>query len=273
MLTYVIGPSKNSTATTADTTTLAEDTIPIHGSGVRALIVNLTGTSHTLGNITRVTVRAGQAPFIDADPAHLRAMVNWHSKSGGEWSTAATRFTIPLHGFMQGGAPRNKRLRLDLAKNATPGAGTVNLHLAVDETRPAPGYPMFITEQQTIPASAQYRGVTITQEGWLVGLTVPVGAQDVQALRLYQGKELLMDLASQAALLEAQQLERGNGVDVSSIVYLRLPEPVPVIEGATRLFLSVGTTADPTIGLHTFVFYPEALEAMRTPAKEAAAEA
>lgn len=268
MLTYVIGPTKTTTGATADTTSIAEDTIPVHGSAVRTLIVRLTGTSHTLGNLTRLTVRAGQAPIIDADPSHLRAMVNFYSKSGGEWATAATRFTIPLHGYMGGGAPRNKRLRVDLAKNATPAAGTVELHLGVDEAAPAPGYPMFFTEQQSIPANATYRGIPVTQEGWLVGVTLPVATNEVQAFRVYQGKDLLVDLASQAAILEAQQLDRGNGVDVSAIVYFRLPEPIPVVEGATRLFVSVGSTADPTIGLHTFVFYPEALEAMK---KQAAA--
>lgn len=266
MKNYVVGPAVVTTSSSADTISFPENTIPIHGSSVRDVYVNLTGTNMTLGNITRVTVREGQTPFIDADPLHLAAWVNFYSKAGSEWPTSATRFTIPLHSYLGGGAPRGKQFRVDLPKNSTPAAGTAAMNLGVDDAAPALGYPMFVTQQANIPASSTLFGYPITQQGFLCGLTFPTA--NVTALRVFAGKELIVDLPSLAAILESQDLERGVGVATTTLYY-KMPQPILVGDGVTapqiRTQWSTGgswATSD-VVGVHTFVYYPEALEAMR----------
>ncbi len=265
MMTLVQGPSVDTSNTTADTYRHSENTIPVHGSAVRSVIVAVTGTAHTLTNITRVTVRQGQTPFIDADPLHLAAWINFYSKAGAEWPTTATRWTIPLHGFLGGGAPRGKQFRVEHTKNATPQTGTAALHLGVDESTGATGYPMFITQAANIPASSTAYGYPITQEGHLCGITFPTA--NITALRVYQGRDLIMDLGSLAAILEAQNLERGVGIGTTTL-YLKMPQPLPVGDGITapqlRLAVTTGAgwaTTD-VIGIHTHVYYPEVLAAM-----------
>ncbi len=265
MNTYVQGPSVATSNTTADSYSFAENTIPVHGSAVRALHINLTGTAHTLANILRVTVRQGQTPFIDADPLHLAAMINYYSKGGGEWATTATRYTIPLHGYMGGGAPRGKQFRADFSKNATPQTGTASLTMSVDEASPSTGYMQFVTQQANIPVSSNYFGYPITQDGHLCGITFPTA--NVTAIRVWQGKELIADLASAAAIAEVQELERGVGVATTTL-YWKLPVPIPVGDGVTapltRLQVSTNSSwaATDIIGIHTHVFYPEVLAAM-----------
>lgn len=266
MNTYVQGPSVPTSNTTADTYSFAENTIPVHGSAVRSIIVNLTGTANTITNLTRVTARMGQTPFIDADPLHIAALINFYSKGGGEWPAAGTRLTLPLHGYMGGGAPRGKQFRLDISKNATPQTGTSSMHEVVDEASPSTGYMNFITQAANIPASSTYYGYPITQEGFLCGITFPTA--NITALRVWRGRDLIMDLASLAAILEAQELERGVGVATTTL-YLKMPEPLQVGDGLSapqvRIQVSTGgswTTSD-IIGVHTHVYYPEVLAAMQ----------
>lgn len=247
--------SIDTTNTTADTYALTEDMIPTHGSSVRKVIVNVTGTSHTLGNITRVTLRAGQTPFIDADPLHLAAYINYYSKSGAEWPTTATRWSIPL-GWMGGAAPRGKRLRVEHTKNATPQTGTANFHLGLDAEAPALGYHMFITEQSNVPASSTLKAYPISQEGWLVGITFPTA--NVTAIQIWDGRNLLVEINALAAIIESQNLERGVAIATTTLYY-RLPKPIKVVDGATKLRISTGGSwaATDVIGIHTFVYYPE----------------
>lgn len=251
---WISGATVNGTATTADgSLTFSEDNIQVWGSAVRRLVIALTGTNMTLANVTRVTVKAKSQLRIDAPPNHIRAWLGAMSKKA-EWPTAATRFTIPLDMFLGLGADPAGKLRVEIAKNATPGASTAQMHEYVDDETPVKAYGNFLsTSQSLIGVSAVTQPCSLSGEGILLGLTVPDVA-NVTMIRVKKGKKTLAEFMSSAAIIESNELQRGT----TAVTEVYLPLPAIDLDADTLIQVSTNGSYTPgEWGMHTINQYAQ----------------
>lgn len=232
MLIYTPGASVVGTNTTADDSlTLTEQTM-ISGSSVKAIHMSWTGTTVTLANTTRLTLRAGGPPVIDATPAQIRAWLGFQGKKA-EWASTATRATLPLHGFMGLSAPEGKMLRLTASKNATPtGSPTLTVHYSIDKEAPSAGFFTLLSTSMGVASGANSAPVTvpIPEGGIIQGVVIPDVA-NLTMLRMRHPKYgTPIELTSANAIQEVQEIFRGT--TVADPVYFQLPFPVEAIPGA-----------------------------------------
>jgi hypothetical protein len=240
---WVSGPTVSGVASTADRSlTFSEDIIPVHGSAVRRMVVNLAGTNMTLANLTRVALKVKSQLRIDSPIAQFRAMLGYYGKKA-EWASTATRMTVPLDFFMGLGADPSGKIRLELEKNGTPsGTITAALHQYIDEVAPALGFGYFLSSSQgQIGASAATQSATVNGVGKLVGMVVPDVA-NVTLLRIKQGSQTISEFTSSAAIIESAELMRGTTAVTE--VYLPLPG-YDIVPGSTMIQVSTNGSYTP----------------------------
>jgi hypothetical protein len=248
--TYVAGPTVPTTNTTADTIAFSENVVPVSGARVREIIHSFTGSNLILTNITRFTYKAGQVPFIDVTTAYVRAWLGWYGKKP-EWATANARCTFPLHGYRGWSAPPNQGLRLEVAKNATPGTGTATIHEGLNDSEESQGFMYLLANTFNVPASSARYTIPITQPGVLSGLIVADTA-DITLLRIYDASGLVADFADFLSFIDSQLLY--SGTTVSDPIYWKLPIERLVVSGVTRLEIGTGSGwTDQAFGFHTYI--------------------
>ena len=240
----VSGSSVTGTNTTADKSlTLPEGLISEHGSHVKRLILTFTGTTVTLANYTRITVKTKGQLRMDGPIAHWRALLGYFCKRA-IWTSTDTRMIIPLDMFMGLGADPSGQLRVEITKNATPtGSPTMQLHQVIDRAAQSPGYCMFICQSQSqIGASANTQPVTLAGEGALHGLVIPDTA-NITLLRIKAAGRVVQEYTSADAIIAATDLERGT--TVTSPAFLPV-DGIPMIPGQVEIIVSTGSgyTAD-----------------------------
>lgn len=232
--------------------TFSEDNIQVWGSGVRRLVVALSGdATTTIANIRRITLKVKSQLRIDAPPIHIAAWLSAFTKKE-EWASTATRFTIPLDMFMGLGADPSGKLRLEIEKAAAMLTPTAALHEYVDDETPVTAFGNFLsTSQSLVGASANTQPVSIQGEGTLLGITVPDVA-NVTLLRVKNKGRLVTEFTSSQAIIEANQLGRGG--TVVTTVYV----PIPPFEIGPSTLIQVSTGAGYTAGewgIHTVQQY------------------
>jgi len=238
---WVAGSTVAGVSSNADRSlTFVEDNIQVWGSSVRRLVIALTGTSMTLANVTRITLKAKSQLRIDAPVIHLAALLGYFGKKA-EWASTATRITIPLDFFIGAGADPSGKLRLEIEKNATPAASTAQMHQYVDEVTPTNHFGQFLsTTQGLVGASASNQPLSISGSGVLMGLTVPDVA-NVTMLRIKQRGQIITEFQSSAAIIESAQLDRGT----TSVTEVYVPIPPIPITPDTLIQVSTGSGYTP----------------------------
>jgi hypothetical protein len=215
------------------------------------MIMTLAGDATAiLTNVTRVTFRAGQVPFVDATPAQIRAMLGWYGKKA-EWATGGALFTYPFHGFRGWSAPPNQGLRVEVTKNVTMKTPTLTIHEGLNDTEDSTGFAYFLSTSFNVPASSARYTIPITQPGVLVGIVVP-NVADLTLLRLYDSSGLVADFADYLALQDSQTLYMGT--TVVSPLYWKIPLERLVVSGVTRLEVGTGGGwVDAEFTFHTYI--------------------
>lgn len=231
-----VGTSKATTNTTADTTSLLEAD-NLSGYQVKQLHIILAGTSHTLANVTRITLRAESRPFYDADPWAFRALYGYLGKKA-EWATTAVRFTFPFD--LMGAAPPPGRLRFDFTKNATPQTGSITTAYTIGNS-PQRGYHMFTATTLGVPASGSNRPFTFQAPvpgAVLLGFAIEDVA-NITLLRIYAEGAMILDCSSYLALTEYNEQERG----ATAVAELYIPvRALPQSRSGYQLEISVGAS-------------------------------
>lgn len=225
----IAGPTVTGTATTADRSlTFSENIIPRHGSAVRRMHVTMTGTGMTLGNVTRLTLKANSQPVIDARPDHLARIFAQFQKRD-VFASSQTAFTLPLDLF-GGAAPAGALLRLEIEKNATPGASTATLFEELEDELPSAGYYMVLGSTQPLAANDTNRLINVPGSGALVGVVVP-DAGNITLFRIRQSGDVIYDLGG-ASIAQVGQFDRG--ADFSGAQFVPIPG-IPIVPGATQV--------------------------------------
>lgn len=249
---YLPGPVKTLAATTAETLRWGEAET-LNGSAIKSLGFVFTGTDNDVDTIVSIAVFCGGVQIFSLNEVEL---AQWLSVLGKRALAAgtATWFSIPLNWMDPSCAlPPNQALRVEVAKDNTGGAGTLQLFYEIDETQPAACYPLYLSGSAGIAASSTSFSYPITQPGLLKGILLPDTA-DISLLRLYAGGTLLWDFSQSGMLLAAQDYYSAVAT-TSAEKFLFLDVPVPVVPG-TRLEVSTAAGfagAAARIGILTLV--------------------
>lgn len=234
----VPGPRISGTSSSAQTLSFL-DSVMLNGPSIKKVHINMAGTNMVMSNLTRLTMRADSRPFIDCDPWALRALLGALGKKA-EYGTSAVRYTFPLDLF--GGAAPAGSLRLDIAKNATPGANqTIDVSYTQGNDTPA-GYFMFLANALNIAASASnqpYAFKAPVPGALLMGFAIEDVA-NITLLRLYAGGQSILEATNYLSLTEKDELERGT----TAVAELYLPIQAANYSPNTgyQLELSVGAS-------------------------------
>jgi hypothetical protein len=240
----VQGPTVNGTNTTADRSlTFAENVIPAHGSAVRRLDVVMTGTSMTVANITRISLKANSDLIWDVKPTHLRAIFGFFLKRNALFNSTDTRFSLPLDlagAVPDAAAPAGAALRLEIEKNSTPTGGpTANLSELVAPEFPASKHVRIIGNTQSVGTSDSNRSLSVPGSGGaILGLVVP-DAGDVTLLRVRVGGATVREYTSGDQILQEAEMMRGYAWTAGEPVYLPL-DGIPAVQGVTEIVVSTG---------------------------------
>jgi hypothetical protein len=267
---YVSGPIVTGTNTTADTSLFfADNQMPVSGAAVRELIFTLSNDATAIvSNVTRVTLRAGQVPFVDARLDALTAMYGFYGKKA-EYSGSGVGFSVLLHGYRGWSAPPGQGLRADIAKNATmTNSPKLQIHEGLNDTDMSTGFMYFVGASANIAASAITQPLNITTPGMLVGFVLPQ-PQNVTLIRIYGAEGLQLEITAGTALIESQQQYRGT--TVTDPLYVKLPKELLVTPGASRMEISTNgswTGATIEVTFHTYVPNPAYLAALAAARKK-----
>ena len=234
----ISGSAVVGTNTTADNSlTLGENQIAEHGSHVRRSILTFTGTTVTLANYTRLTVKCKGQLRMDGPLTHWRALLGYFMKKAA-WTSTDNRLVIPHDMFVGLGCDPSGDMRIEVTKNATPtGSPTMRLHQVIDRGAQAPGYAMFICQSQSlIVANCTTQPVTLAGEGALHGIVVP-DAANITLLRIKAAGRVVQEYVSGDAILAAGDLERGTTVTTEVFVPV---DGIPMIPGQVEIVVSAG---------------------------------
>lgn len=260
--TYQSSAKITGTQTTADGSLFfAENVVSVSGTTVRELHFALgptTDTTNSLDNVTRVTVKAGSTPFIDATPAQIAAYLSYIGKKA-EWefenpggtgpeSNHLQNFVIPLHGGRGWSAPPGANLSITITKNATMGtttAPTLQLHEGLNQVEGSQGYMSFLSSKYVIGASNNIYSINVSNPGILMGIAIPTPL-NLTLLRLYDTSGLVAEFTEPRTLVYSQELYQGNqissiGAASNPVTFWKCPIERQVVAGVTRI--DVGTNS------------------------------
>lgn len=253
--TIIAGPEVAGVTKKADNSLkFTENDIPVSGETVRDLIMDLSGTkATTLAEVTRVTLRAGQVPFVDTLPAYIRAWLGWVGKKA-EWATTADGFVFPLHGYRGWSAPPGQGLSIQIGKSAVMEDPVLTLHEGLNKEEPSQGFMYFLSSAFNLAASKR-QTIQITTPGKLVGLVIPTPA-DIDSVKLYDVSGLVAEITNPRALQASEFLYQGT--TVTDPLYWKMPIERLVTTGVTRLELVTGAGwVDGEFGFHTVIEPPQ----------------
>lgn len=166
-----------STKVTAANTTVTFTATDIPGDGVVAYILDFTGAGMTIGDLTRIRVKAGGNQIWDVDFAHYAAWFERYSYSNRAPAAADTRMTIPfwLPGYSdenvadQSQFPKGAAPSLELVIGAGGAAGTVTCSWLRSTVAPK-WYPAFLGNTLNWAASTNNNRYPLTEPGTIKGI-------------------------------------------------------------------------------------------------------
>jgi len=252
MLTYQQGPTKATQATTAETITWEQGTIP-SGSQVKAVSFVMTGTAQDIDSLATIKFKRGGTDFISfAGDLQLMALVDSVGKK--TVATSAVRFTVPFQNvygwpindpFMA--APPNEALSIEIATDGTAsGAGTIIPYFHLDPSAPANAYPVLMSQLLAPAGSVTNYEFNVTQTGALLYGFI-IDETNLTTLRFnYLGTDIWPSFTP-GALNEVQELWQGTTVTTNRAIYL--PQPVPVVGGQTKLIVTSSGTVGQVVPL------------------------
>lgn len=168
-----------SSKVTAASVTVTFTATEIPGDGVIAYLLDFTGAGMTIGDLSRIRLKAGGNQIIDVDFAHYSSWFERYSFGNRAPLAGDTSMTIPL--FLPGRRneleadqcqfPRGAAPSLELVIGAGGAAGTVTCHWVRSTVAPL-YYPAFLGQVLNWSASTNNNRYPITEGGAVKGVTL-----------------------------------------------------------------------------------------------------
>lgn len=254
MLTYQFGATKATASSTAETLRWEQGTVP-SGSQVKAVSFVLTGTALDLDAIDTVKFYRGGTVFMSfANDLQISALCDSLGKK--TVASSAARFTVPMRNifgwpinFPFLAAPPNEALAIDVVTDGTAtGAGSITPVFHLDPAAPANAYPVLISQLLGPSGALTNQEFNFTQTGAMLHGFI-FDETNITNIRFnYLGTDITPALTA-AGWNEIQELWQGTTVTTNRAFYL--PEPVPVVNGQTKLIITSSNTVGQIMPLYS----------------------
>lgn len=239
-----------STKVTAASSTVTFTATDIPGDGVVAYLLDFTGAGMTIGDLSRIRIKAGGNQIWDVDFAHFAAWFERYSFSNRLPVAADTRMTLPLWlpGYQDENVadqcqfPRGAAPSIELVIGAGGAAGTVTASWIRSTVAPK-WFPAFLGNTLNWAASTNNNRYPLTEPGTVKALGL--NTTGVTRARLELGGVKRFE-ASSAGLIESAAYYSALGstnplmIDIAGPDFIAGGQSAP--PGVSALYGDVGAT-------------------------------